>query len=65
MRRPYLPWKRGRTWHYKLLDSKHCLSTGQSTRSAAEQFVIELIYQERGSVPRCFSFRRYTEPFFM
>jgi hypothetical protein len=65
MKRPYLLWKRGRTWYYKLPEGKHYLSTGQNTRSAAEQFVIELIHQERGSVPRYYSFRRYAEPFFV
>jgi hypothetical protein len=65
MKRPYLLWKRGRTWYYKLPEGKHYLSTGQGTRSAAEQFVIELIHQERGSVPRYYSFRRYAEPFFV
>ena len=65
MKRPYLLWKRGRTWYYKLPEGKHYLSTGQNTRSAAEQFVIELIHQERGSVPRYHSFRRYAEPFFV
>jgi len=48
----------GRIWYYKLPEGKHYLSTGQSTRSAAEQFVIELI-------PRYYSFRRYAEPFFV
>jgi hypothetical protein len=65
MKRPFLLWKRGRTWYYKLAEGKHYLSTGQTTRSAAEQFVIELIHQERGSVPRYYSFRRYAEPFFV
>ena len=65
MKRPFLLWKRGRTWYYTLPKGKHYLSTGQNTRSVAEQFVIELIHQERGSVPRYYSFRRYAEPFFV
>jgi integrase len=65
MKRPYLLWKRGRVWYYKVPEGKHYLSTGQSTRRAAEQFVIEVIHQERGSVPQYCSFRRYAEPFFL
>jgi hypothetical protein len=62
MKRPYLPWKRGRTWYYKLPEGKHYLSTGQSTRSAAEQFVIE-----GGAVPGgpqiSFAFRQKQQPY--
>ena len=65
MKRPYLLWERGRVWYYKLPGHKHYLSTGQNTRSAAEQFVIDLINQERASVPRYYTFRRYAEPFFV
>ncbi len=35
-------WKRGKVWYYKLPDIKHYLSTGQTTRRAAENYVIEV-----------------------
>jgi hypothetical protein len=28
MKRPFLLWKRGKVWYYKLPDIKHYLSTG-------------------------------------
>ena len=64
MRRPYLLWKRGRVWYYKLPDEKHYLSTGQTTRSAAENYVVEIINYKRASVSCYYTFRQYAEPFF-
>ena len=64
MRRPYLLWKRGRVWYYKLPDEKHYLSTGQTTRSDAENYVVEIINYKRAAVPYYYTFGRYAESFF-
>jgi len=64
MKRPYLLWKRGRVWYYKLPDIKHYLSTGQTTRRAAENYVVDIINKERASVPCYYNFRKYASPFF-
>jgi hypothetical protein len=42
MKRPFLLWKRGQVWYYKLPDIKHYLSTGQTTRRAAENYVVDI-----------------------
>ena len=64
MRRPYLLWKRGRVWCYKLPEIKHYLSTGQNTRKAAEHYVMDILNKKRTSVPCYYTFRRYAEPCF-
>ena len=64
MKHPFLLWKRGQVWYYKLPDIKHYLSTGQTTRRAAENYVIEVLNKERASVPRYYTFRKYAEPFY-
>jgi hypothetical protein len=51
-------------WYYKLPDEKHYLSTGKTTRSATENYVVEIINYKRASVPCYYTFRRYAEPFF-
>jgi hypothetical protein len=42
MKRPFLLWKRGQVWYYKLPDIKYYLSTGQTTHRAAENYVIDI-----------------------
>jgi len=64
MKRPFLLWKRGRVWYYKLPDIKHYLSTGQTTRRAAENYVVDILNKERASVPCYYNFRKYAAPFF-
>lgn len=63
MKHPYLLWKRGRVWYYKLNDEKHYLYTGQTTRSAAENYVVEIINYKGAAVPCYYTFGRYAEPF--
>ena len=42
MKRPFLLWKRGKVWYYKLPDIKYYLSTGKTTRRAAENYFIDI-----------------------
>jgi integrase len=64
MKRPFLLWKRGKVWYYKLPKIKHYLSTGQTTRRAAENYIVDILNKERGLVPCYYTFRKYTQPFF-
>jgi hypothetical protein len=52
MKRPFLLWKRGKVWYYKLPNIKHYLSTGQTTRKAAENYILDILNKERASVPK-------------
>ena len=64
MKRPFLLWKRDKVWYYKLPEIKHYLSTGQNTRKAAGNYVVDILKKERASVPCYYIFRRYAQPFF-
>lgn len=64
MKRPFLLWKRGKVWYYKLPDIKHYLSTGHTTRRAAENYVVDILNKERASVPCYYTFQKYAIPFF-
>jgi len=64
MKRPFLLWKRGKIWYYKLPEIKHYLSTGQSTRRAAENYIIDVLNRERASIPHYYTFRKYSRPFY-
>jgi hypothetical protein len=43
MKRPFLLFKRGRYWYYRLAEESTFHTTGQSTRVKAEAFVVELL----------------------
>ena len=64
MRRPYLLWKRGKVWYYKLPEIKHYLSTGQTTRRAAEHYVIDILNKKGPAVSCSYTFSQYAEPYF-
>ena len=64
MKRPFLLWKRGQVWYYKLPDIKHYLSTGHTTRRAAENYVVDILNKERASIPHYYTFQKYAEPFY-
>jgi hypothetical protein len=64
MKRPFLFWKRGKVWYYKLPEIKHYLSTSQTTRRAAENYVVNILNKERASVPCYYTFCKYAAPFF-
>jgi hypothetical protein len=64
MKRPFLLWKRGKVWYYKLPDIKHYRSTGHTARRAAENYVVDILNKERASVPCYYTFHKYAEPFF-
>jgi len=63
MKHPFLLWKRGKVWYYKLPEINHYLSTGQSTRRAAKNYFVEIINYKRASVPCYYTFRRYSQPY--
>ena len=66
MKRPYLLWKRGQLWYYRLAGGKTFHTTGQTARGKAEAYVVELLRSVEGhSRQRHLSFRLYTEPFFV
>jgi integrase len=66
MKRPFLLFKRGGYWYYRLADDKTFHTTGQKSRSKAEAFVIEFIKSaETLRRQRHVSFRLYAEPFFV
>jgi len=65
MKRPYLLFKRGRLWYYRLAGEKTFHTTGQRNRNKAETFVVELLRSSDGHKnQRHLSFRRYAAPFF-
>ena len=65
MKRPYLLFKRGHLWYYRLAGERTFHTTGQRIRSKAEDFVIELLKsQETNRRPRHITFRKYAQPFF-
>ena len=64
MKRPYLVWKRGQRWYYRLAGEKTFHTTGQITRGKAESYVLELLRSAEGHTrQRHVSFRPYAEPF--
>ena len=65
MKRLYLLWKLGQVWYYKLPDIKHYLSTGKTTRRAAENYVVDVLNRKSASVPCYYNFRKYAQPFFI
>jgi integrase len=66
VKRPFLLFKRGQLWYYRLASEKTFHTTGQTTRGKAEAYVIELLRSTEGhSRQRHLSFRRYAEPFFL
>jgi hypothetical protein len=66
MKRPFLLFKRGRYWYYRLAEERTFHTTGQTTRVKAEAFVVELLSSSEGhSRQRHLSFRRYAELFFV
>ena len=65
MKRPYLLFKRDNVWYYRFAGEKTFHTTGQKTRSKAEDFIIELLQsQETHGRPRHLTFRKYAQPFF-
>ncbi len=65
MRRPYLLFKCGHLWYYRLAGEKTFHTTGQRNRNKAEAFVVELLRSSDGyRNQHHLSFRRYAEPFF-
>jgi hypothetical protein len=64
MKRPFLLWKRGQVWYYKLPNIKHNLSIGQTTRRKAENYVVDVLNKEHASIPCYYTFNKYAEPFF-
>jgi len=66
VKRPFLLWKRGQLWYYRLAGGKTFHTTGQTTRGKAEAYVVELLRSAEGhSRQRHLSFRLYAEPFFV
>ena len=64
MKRPFLLFKRGQLWYYRLAGEKTFHTTGQTARGKAEAFVVELLRNTEGhGRQQHLSFRRYTEPF--
>lgn len=65
MKRPYLLYKRGHLWYYRLAGEKTFHITGQRNRNKAEAYVVELLRNAEGSGrQRHLSFRKYAQPFF-
>jgi integrase len=65
MKRPYLLFKRGNLWYYRLAGEKTFHTTGQRNRNKAETYVVELLRSSEGNRnQRHLSFRQYAEPFF-
>jgi len=65
MKWPFLLFKRGRYWYYRIAGSKTFHTTWQKTPSKVEAFMVELLRSAEGYGPqRHLSFRRYAEPFF-
>ena len=48
MKRPYLLWKRGQLWEYRLAGEKASHITGQTTRGKAESYLPELLRRAEG-----------------
>ena len=66
MKRPFLLFKRGQLWYYRLAGGKTFHTTGQTARGKAEAYVVELLRSAEGhSRQRHLSFRLYAEPFFV
>jgi integrase len=66
MKRPFLLFKRGEYWYYRLAEGKTFHTTGQKSRSKAEAYVIELLRNaEKQGRQRHLSFRLYATPFFI
>ena len=66
MKRPFLLFKRGPLWYYRLAGEKTFHPTGQTARGKAEAYVVELLRSTEGhNRQRHLSFRRYAEPFFL
>ena len=65
MKRPFLLFKRGEYWYYRLAGDKTFHTTGQKSRNKAEVLVVELLRSaETHRRQRHLSFRLYAEPFF-
>lgn len=66
MKRPYLLFKRGHLWYYRLAEEKTFHTTGQRNCNKAEAYVVELIRSTEGNRnQRYLSFRRYAQTLFL
>jgi integrase len=66
VKRPFLLFKRGQHWYYRLAGGKTFHTTGQTARGKAEAYVVELLRSAEGHIrQRHLSFRLYAEPFFV
>ena len=64
MKQPFLLFKRGQLWYYRLSGGKTFHTTGQTTRGKAEAYVVELLRNAEGhGRQRHVSFCLYAEPF--
>ena len=66
MKRPYLLFKRGEYWYFRLADESSFHTTGKITRGEAEAYVVRLFEAISGSNPADDpTFRQYAAPYFV
>ena len=75
MKRPFVLWKRGKYWYYRLANETNFHSTGKTLRSHAEDWIVNkhnLMPKlksrqngEKGPLPGDVTLREYIEPFFL